>query len=193
VRSGSITGLCDVNNELLGPNGAACSFAGQKGADDAQVAQLERGLEVLSERIRSDLGTGVDGEPGAGAAGGMGAGLLAFFNARLLPGFEFLADACGLARAITDVDLVVTGEGTLDDGSLGGKTPIAVARMARDAGVSCLALCGAIHLPDEALRSAGFVAWSSLDAEVGHRRAVEDPSGSLASVAGELMRRHLSG
>ena len=157
------------------------------------MAHLERGLEVLSERIRTDLGAAVDTEPGAGAAGGMGAGLMAFFKARLLPGFEFLADACGLARAIADVDLVITGEGTLDEGSLGGKAPIAVARMARDAGVSCLALCGAIHLPDEVLRSAGFVGWSSLDAEVGHRRAVDDPSGSLASAAGELVTRYLSG
>ena len=193
MRSGSITGLCDVNNELLGPGGAARSFAGQKGAHDAQVAQLERGLEVLSERIRTDLGISVDTEPGAGAAGGMGAGLMAFFNARLVPGFGFLADACDLARAIADVDLVITGEGTLDEGSLGGKTPIAVARMARDAGASCLALCGAIHLPDEALSSAGFEGWSSLEAEIGHDRAVDDPSGSLASAAAELMKRHLSG
>jgi glycerate kinase len=192
-RSGAITGLCDVNNELLGPGGAARSFARQKGADDAQVAQLERGLEVLSERIRLDLGITVDTEPGAGAAGGMGAGLLAFFKARLLPGFGFLADACGLARAITDADLVITGEGTLDEGSLGGKTPVAVARMARAAGTPCLALCGAIDLPDEVLSSTGFVEWMSLDAEVGHRRALGDPSGSLASAVPELVKRHLSG
>jgi glycerate kinase len=193
MRSGSITGLCDVNNELLGPGGAARSFARQKGADDAQIARLERGLEVLSERIRIDLGTTVDTEPGAGAAGGMGAGLMAFFGARLLPGFGFLADACGLARAIADADFVITGEGALDEGSLGGKTPIAVARMARVAGVPCLALCGNIDLPDEVLRSAGFVGWSSLDVEVGRGRALDDPSGSLASAAGELITRYLSG
>ena len=192
-RRGAITGLCDVNNQLLGPRGAARAFGPQKGATGAQTALLERGLEVLSQRIQTDLGIAVHTEPGSGAAGGMGAGLLAFFAARLVSGFGFLAAVSGLADALEVADLVITGEGTIDEGSLGGKTPIAVARMARDAGVPCLALCGAIDLSDEMLRSAGFVGWSSLEAEVGHGRAVQDPSGSLASAGGELVTRYLSG
>ena len=190
---GSITGLCDVDNQLLGPRGAARAFGHQKGANDAQVAQLERGLEVLSERIHADLGIAVHTEPGAGAAGGMGAGLLAFFEGRLVPGFGFLADTCGLARAFEGADLVITGEGTLDEGSLGGKTPTAIARLARDADVPCLAVCGAIHLSDEVLHSAGFALWASLHVEVGQGRAVDDPSGSLSTTAGELLTRYLSG
>ena len=190
--SGPVTGLCDVDNPLLGSRGAAQAFARQKGATEREVAQLERGLEVLADRIRVDVGMAVDSVPGGGAAGGMGAGLMAFFGADLVPGFEVVAAACNLARAIESVDLVITGEGALDDGSLGGKTPIAVAELARDARVPCLALCGSIDLAAEHLSSVGFTMWASLETEVGRRQAFTDPSGSLVTAAQRLVGRYLS-
>ncbi|MDQ3619155.1 MAG: glycerate kinase [Actinomycetota bacterium] len=187
-----ITGLRDVDNPLVGPRGAAQAFARQKGASEREVTQLERGLEVLADRIRLDVGPAVDTVPGGGAAGGMGAGLMTFFGAELVPGFEVVAVACDLARAIESVDLVITGEGALDDGSLGGKTPVAVAALARDARVPCLALCGSIELADERLSSAGFTMWASLETEVGRPQAFTDPSGSLATAARRLVERYLS-
>ncbi|MDQ5815838.1 MAG: glycerate kinase [Actinomycetota bacterium] len=189
--AGPVIGLRDVDNPLVGPRGAAQAFARQKGASEKEVAQLERGLEVLGDRIRDDVGMAVDTVPGGGAAGGMGAGLMAFFGADLVPGFEVVAAACNLPRAIESVDLVITGEGALDDGSLGGKTPVAVAALARDARVPCLALCGSIALSDERLGSAGFTMWASLEAEVGRPQAYSDPSGSLATAARRLLGRYL--
>lgn len=190
--AGQVTGLRDVDNPLLGSRGAAQAFARQKGASERDVVQLERGLEVLANRIRVDVGMAVDTVPGGGAAGGMGAGLMAFFGAELVPGFEVVAAACNLTRAIESVDLVITGEGALDDGSLGGKTPVAVAALARDARVPCLALCGSIELTDERLSSVGFTMWASLETEVGRPQALTDPSGSLATAAQRLLGRYLS-
>jgi len=190
--AGPVTGLRDVDNPLLGARGAARAYARQKGANEREVAQLERGLEVLADRIRADVGIAVDTVPGGGAAGGMGAGLMAFFDAELVPGFEVVAAACDLARAIQSVDLVITGEGVLDEGSLGGKTPVGVAALARDAQVPCLALCGSIGLSDELLASVGFTMWASLETEVGRPHGLTDPSGSLATAARRLVRRYLS-
>ena len=134
VRAASFVAACDVDNPLIGEQGAARWFAPQKGASTDEIAILEEGLSVLAERIRSDLGIEVVDEPGAGAGGGTGAGLIAFFGATLGRGFDVVSEAAGLEREIEQADLVLTGEGRLDDQSLGGKTPVGVAAHRQGAG-----------------------------------------------------------
>lgn len=108
---------CDVRT----PFGRAAEvFGPQKGATPAQVATLTSRLEELADRYRADMGVDVDALPGAGAAGGLAGGLAAL-GARLVPGFDLVAEVTGLAGRLATADLVVTGEGHLDPPSFHGK------------------------------------------------------------------------
>jgi len=186
MHSAMIRGVSDVENPLLGPSGAARVFAPQKGASPAEVEVLERGLGVLAERIAEDLGVDVASIPGAGAAGGMGAGLVAFFGGVLEPGFEAIADAVALAAALGRADVVLTGEGSLDEQSLAGKAPIGVSRMAADAGVPCLAIAGRVDLEESRLAEAGVSEAVDLVTASGERRALCEPAAAVADAAAAL-------
>ena len=117
---------------------------------------LERGLEVLAERIRSDLGIDVGHLSGGGAGGGTGAGLVAFFGAELRPGFDLVSEAIGLEDSIAGADLVLTGEGRIDEGTKAGKAPVGVARLCRANGLTCIAIAGELALPPAEVKRLGF-------------------------------------
>lgn len=135
---------CDVDNPLLGADGAAAVFGPQKGADAAQVSQLEAGLARYCDVIERALGVSVRTRPGAGAAGGVGAALLAVLHAELGPGVDLVIEAVDLAARLRGATLVVTGEGRLDRQTLHGKTPHGVARVARAAGIPVIAIGGSV-------------------------------------------------
>jgi glycerate 2-kinase len=183
---------CDVDNPLLGDNGAARVFAPQKSASPDEVEILEEGLATLAGVIEEDLGIDVAGLAGSGAAGGTGAGLRAFFGAELGPGFEVVAEATNLRDQIDEADLVITGEGNLDDQSLGGKAPIGVARMARDLQVPCYAVAGEVSADPGALKRQGILSSASLIEAVGKERAFADPAGSIVVATKALLRKHVT-
>ncbi len=135
---------CDVDNPLCGPRGAAAVYAPQKGATPEMIHPLDAGLAQLADVIRRDLGQDVRDLPGAGAAGGLGAGLVAFLGATLRPGIDMVTDAVDLADKIRGADLVITGEGRLDEQSMMGKVIHGVGRIARREGVPAVAICGSI-------------------------------------------------
>ena len=139
-----MTVLCDVQNPLLGPEGASAVYGPQKGADAACVAQLDRALAAFAAILERDLDARVAGIPGAGAAGGLAAGLMAFCGATLQSGFAAVSEAVRLGERIAAADLVITGEGRLDAQSAYGKTVAGVASLAGRAGVPCLAVAGSI-------------------------------------------------
>ncbi|MGH2787446.1 MAG: glycerate kinase [Actinomycetota bacterium] len=172
LASAQIVGAVDVDNPLVGPRGSAHVFAPQKGATEDDVALLEEGLSTLAMRIEADIGIAVADLAGGGGAGGIGAGLVAFFGADLRPGFEVVAEAIGLRRLLSAADLVVTGEGKLDAGSLGGKAPVGVAREAAAAGVPCMAVAGEVTLTSRDARAAGFHATVSLSELYGRDHAM---------------------
>jgi glycerate kinase len=184
-----IVGACDVDSPLLGPVGAARRFARQKGADADATDRLEEGLARLAQRVREDLDVDVASVPGAGAGGGTGAGLVAFFGARLEPGFDLIARESSLEGAVRDADLVVTGEGRLDDQSLRGKVPIGVARVARAARTTCLAVVGDLALDRAEWRRAGFDFAVGL-VQSGAGELVEKDPGEAVERATEGLLRH---
>ncbi|MBW7571419.1 glycerate kinase family protein [Caproiciproducens faecalis] len=139
-----IIAMCDIDNPLYGPTGAAYVFAPQKGADEAAVIELDSGLKMIAERIRKDLGQDVSELPGAGAAGGLGAGFAAFLHARLQPGIQTVLDTVQFDKLLEDADMVFTGEGKLDTQSLRGKVVIGVAQHAKKWNVPVLAVVGDI-------------------------------------------------
>lgn len=158
LRDVTIRVACDVDTVFHGPAGAAAVFGPQKGADPAAVARLDEGLRTLAGAMHRATGVDPQDLPGAGAAGGVAGALAALFGARLEPGAPLVLDAVGLAGHLEDAALCITGEGRLDETSLAGKAPAAVARMCADAGVPCIALCGDVALGPRAQREAGFTA-----------------------------------
>jgi glycerate kinase len=113
--------LTDVNNILFGPNGAACVFALQKGADKNEIDQLDKGLKNLAEVVKSSFDMDVANIPGGGAAGGVGAGLVAFCNASIKNGIETILNILSFDKYAKMADIVITGEGLLDKQTLEGK------------------------------------------------------------------------
>lgn len=159
---------CDVEYPLLGPWGAARVFGPQKGADAAAVAVLETRLAAWARKLDAAAGRQVSAASGAGAAGGIGAALLALGGVAE-SGAEIVAGHTGLAALLADADILVTGEGRLDQQSLHGKVVGSLAEAARDRQVPVLVLAGQISLDEPALRSAGVVA----------ARAIADHAGSV--------------
>ncbi len=143
----TLEAACDVDNPLTGPRGAARVFAPQKGADPGQVRRLERGLAALARAVARSCGREVAELPCAGAAGGTGAVLAGVLGARLRPGAALVLDELGFDAALAGADLVLTGEGALDEQTRGGKAPAEVARRAGAAGVPCIAIAGRVPEP----------------------------------------------
>lgn len=147
LRGADIEVLCDVNNPLLGPNGAAAIFGPQKGATAETIPLLEEGLAHVYRLIEQATGRRVVEAPGAGAAGGLGAGAMAMMNARLVPGTERLLALQGFREKLARGDLVVTGEGRFDTQSLRGKATGRVIAEATARGVPVVLFSG--RAPDE--------------------------------------------
>ena len=140
----TLVAAVDVRNPLLGPRGATRTFGPQKGGTAEQLDILEAALKRLADVVASDLGCDFRETPGAGAAGGLGFGLMSFCGATIESGFDVVADFIGLKAAIAEADVVITGEGRLDDQSLEGKAPAGVARLAKDAGKRVFAIAGSV-------------------------------------------------
>lgn len=149
---------CDVNNPLIGEEGASAVFGPQKGATPEMVRQLDRALEHYAKIISRDLDIDVLNLPGGGAAGGMGAALYAFCGAELRRGIEIVTEALNLDELVRDADLVITGEGRIDSQSIHGKVPIGVAKVAKRYNKPVIGIAGSLT------RDVGIVHQHGLDA-----------------------------
>jgi glycerate kinase len=156
LREVEVTVAADVDNPLVGPEGAAHVFGPQKGAGPDEVLLLDSALRRYARVLAADLGVDLADTPGAGAAGGLGAGAIAFLGARIRSGIELVLELVGFDQAVVAADLVVTGEGKLDAQSLRGKAPVGVARAATAHGVPVVALAGVVEVAARELRAAGF-------------------------------------
>jgi glycerate kinase len=157
LRNVQIHIASDVKNPLLGREGAAPVYGPQKGADPVMVQVLEEGLANVAQRMKDDLGADVADIPGAGAAGGLGAGLVAFCGAELRSGFDLIADYAQLDQALAGADLLITGEGKIDEQTPFGKVPAGAAQRAKQQGVPAIALAGSIVGDLTALHELGLI------------------------------------
>ncbi|MEJ2861891.1 glycerate kinase family protein [Actinomycetospora flava] len=180
----------DVDHVLTGPEGAAAVFGPQKGADEDTVAALDAALATWGGVLGEECGLpGLATQPGAGAAGGLGAALAAL-GATRVPGGELVRDVAGLDAAMERADLVVTGEGALDEQSLHGKLVSVVAARAREHGVPCIALAGQVHIGGNQALEAGLEGAYSVAADAGSvESALADPAARLADLAEGVARR----
>ena len=144
VSTCEVVVLCDVDNLLLGDGGAAAIYGPQKGASPAGVKKLDAALKNLVHVVQKQFGKDISKVKYGGTAGGAAAGLFGFINAQLVNGIEYFLDLTGFDAVLQNADLVVTGEGSIDEQTLQGKGPYGVARRAKLMGIPVIALAGSI-------------------------------------------------
>jgi glycerate kinase len=164
---------CDVDNPLLGPNGASAVYGPQKGATKEMIRKLDLALANFHHVLKIATGKNVKEVPGAGAAGGLGAGLL-FLNAKLERGIEIVLKETNFMKRVADASIVITGEGKIDDQTIYGKTPIGVAKAAKQNGSKVIAICGTLGSGYEAVFDHGIdAAFSIVQGPVELEQALE--------------------
>jgi glycerate kinase len=196
MESITITVASDVDNPLLGERGAAAVYGPQKGASAEQVEQLDAALAHWADVVEEVTGRDDRQHPGAGAAGGVGFGAVALLGAGIRSGIDLLLDLVGfesaLARLTAD-DLVITGEGSLDEQTLHGKAPAGVAAAAAARGIPVVAVCGRTTLDADRLRAAGIrAAYALSDIESDPRRCFDEAASLLEELGERLARERLA-
>ena len=184
---------CDVDNPLLGPEGAALTYGPQKGASEDDVARLERGLRRWADFTRAATGKDMAAVPGAGAAGGTAFAALAYLGAELRAGAELVLGLLSFDRLLKGATLVVTGEGSIDAQTLHGKAPAAVQRAAAKHGVPVVAIAGRAELRDSEVRDLGFTRVFELRTlEPDEKRSMSDAASLLRRIGAEVARAMLT-
>lgn len=140
----AIEAMCDIDNPLYGPRGAAYVFAPQKGADEAMVRVLDGNLKKYAETVKAETGADISDLAGGGAAGGTGAGAYVFLGARLRQGIDVILDMLGFEKLIKDCRVIFTGEGSFDSQSLGGKVAVGISRRAMKSGIPVIVVAGSV-------------------------------------------------
>ena len=136
---------CDVDNPLCGENGAARVFGPQKGATEEDIAVLDQALTRYGYILSANAGRDIASEPGAGAAGGMGAAFIGLIDAVLKPGVDIVIEIVDLANSLVDANLVITGEGRVDNQTIHGKTPTGVAKVAKSCNLPVICITGSVE------------------------------------------------
>jgi len=150
---------CDVDNPLVGQRGATYVYGPQKGASGLTLEYLEKGMMNYAAKVLATTGMDVANLKGAGAAGGLGAGLVAFLGAKLESGFKMVSQAVGLESLIQEgsYDLIITGEGQINDQTLHGKLPYGVAQLGKKYKVPVVGIVGSIGSGYEPILGEGMV------------------------------------
>ncbi|MEV6003362.1 glycerate kinase [Streptomyces griseomycini] len=184
----------DVDNPLTGPKGAPAVYGPQKGASPQDVERLDAALTHFAKVLEGAVGpvaAEYAASSGAGAAGGIGYGAL-LLGAGFRPGIAVMLDVLGFAPALERADLVITGEGSLDQQTLHGKAPAGVAAAARAAGKEVVAVCGRLALPPEELGRAGIRrAYALTDLEPDVAKCIADAGPILERTAERIARDFL--
>ena len=189
LKDARITVMCDVENPLYGPDGAAFVYGPQKGADPDMVRLLDKNLRHLADILKSDMNVEMADIPGSGAAGGLGGGLMAFCGADLKPGIEMVLDILKFDDRLKGVDLVITGEGRIDGQSVKGKVPAGVAKRARKLNKPLVAIAGGVGDGAEGLYSMGIdLILPIVDGPMGLGEAMGE-AGLLLEKTGERLAR----
>ena len=181
--------LCDVDNPLFGEDGAAYTYAPQKGASPDQVVMLDQGLRQIASVWESAQGVQAHNTPGAGAAGGVGWGLMAFLDAQLTPGAQALMDYTGLAQAIAQKPAaILTGEGQIDRQTQRGKVAHTLAQAAAKHDIPVIAFCGGLKLSYKEVRALGLSAAHSIQTQPQPlERALEDADKRLEECVAQVV------
>ncbi len=147
---------CDVQNPLYGINGAAYIFGPQKGANAQQVKDLDLGLRSFSRVVNKHFGQQFHFMAGAGAAGGLGYGIIAFLDGKLQSGVDLILETNHFAEKIKAIDLIITGEGNIDEQTINGKVVAGVCKIANEFKIPVVAICGKCELDENQAQQLGL-------------------------------------
>jgi len=195
LLSTTIEVASDVDNPLYGKKGAAYVYGPQKGAGPEMVEDLDEGLKNYAQIVARDLKKDIAGLPGAGAAGGLGAGLAAFAGGVLKPGTDIVIETTGLEDKIKDADLIITGEGAMDDQTFYGKSAYGVAKLALKYSIPVITINGSvlsdrnnINEKNSSLFSGNF---SIINRPMTLEEAIRDAEELLSGAAAEIISFYL--
>lgn len=194
VRAVDLILACDVDNPLTGEDGAAAVYGPQKGADARTVEELGRSLRHWARLVARTLGRDLSLVAGTGAAGGAAFAALAIAGARLCSGVEVLTELTTLGPALREADLVIVGEGSLDEQSLRGKGPVGIAALAKRHGTTVVAVVGRTTLGEAQIRTAGLDrVYALTDFEPMPEVCMREAPRLLGEAAEQIARDWLSG
>ncbi len=181
--------LCDVDNPLYGEHGAAHVFAAQKGANSIEIEHLDHGLKHFSNLVKQQLQKDISKTSGAGAAGGLGGGSIIFLNAKLQSGIETILNITKFEEVLTNTDLIITGEGKIDQQTLNGKVVYGIAQFAKKKNIPIYAVCGDSELSISEIKSLGIQKLRSvLSASSNKKEAFSNTKNIVEQLAFEMMQ-----
>jgi glycerate kinase len=187
--SGTVEVACDVTNPLIGPQGATYIYGPQKGAKPEDLPVLDAGMANWAKIVNQQFGLELTTMPGAGAAGGLGAGAVLFLNGKLTEGVNLVISHTKLAQKLTGVDLVMTGEGRIDNQTLQGKLIAGIVRLAQEKHIPVIALCGSLQLTPNELKELGLTsAFSVVPGPVSLADAIANAADYLKQTMFQVMR-----
>ncbi|MCQ6561357.1 glycerate kinase [Paenibacillus mendelii] len=193
VREAEFIIACDVDNPLIGLNGASAVYGPQKGATPEMVELLDSNLAHYANRIEMKTNISIHHNLGAGSAGGLGGAFQAFFNARMERGIDIIMKQTGLKQKLDGASLVITGEGQIDFQTARGKTPAGVAQLAKSLGIPTFAIVGGIGSGIDQLRTIGIEAvFSIVNKPMDIEEAMKNSYDLLSSTAEQVMRVYIS-
>jgi glycerate kinase len=188
----NFTVVCDVKNPLYGPNGAAYVYGGQKGASWEEIETLDLGLQNFSKQLSKYLNKEVADIPGAGAAGGLGAGAVCFLNATIKSGIDFVIEQTGFDELLKNqVDLIITGEGSVDKQTIEGKVIKGISQRAIQNQIPFSIIAGIVKdrkLIQENLHPKSIA--SIVELGVTTEDAMENASLHISSIAYKMIKEH---
>ncbi|MBQ4814991.1 glycerate kinase [Bacillus pumilus] len=162
LQSVRLEAACDVDNPLTGERGASAVFGPQKGADEEMVQVLDKNLAHFAQIAEKQFHVSLEDAAGAGAAGGLGASLLGFLRADLQRGIDIVLKAVQFDDVIKEADLVITGEGRIDQQTIYGKTPIGVAKAAKQYHLPVIGIAGSLSKDSAVVHEHGIDALFSI-------------------------------
>lgn len=183
---------CDVNNPMYGPEGAAHVFAPQKGADKYSVEILDRGLRNIADIIFRQTGKDVSSFPGSGAAGGIAAGLSGFLDVQMKEGIRMIMDASNIMNHLKEADLIITGEGKIDDQSTRGKATGTIALLGQARHIPVVAIVGRNELPERDAKRIGLTEIISIGENLPEEESIERVISLIEDAAERLMKTLLN-
>lgn len=190
IKASHFVIACDVDNPLVGPNGATAIFGPQKGATKEMVKEIDFNLQHLANLIEKETGIALHKRPGAGAAGGIGGAFLAFFPVELKPGIEVVMTAIDFARHLQSATFVLTGEGKSDIQTLSGKAPIGIAKESVKQHVPVALISGYVEESSKAQLANYFIQIASVvNEQVSSEESIANPEVHLKQRTHETVQK----
>jgi len=191
IRESTFIVACDVQNPLLGQNGAVYTYSRQKGASERDLPILEQNMVSFFDIVESSVFRRVRDLPGAGAAGGMGAGLAAFLNARLERGIDCVLDEINFSASLRQADFVVTGEGQIDAQTFQGKTVMGIVNRAKNLGIPVIAVAGQIVADRRQMSSSGILTCYSVMTESADKKEAFEHAAEKIEIIGRKIGQEI--